>query len=159
MVRDRSTSVKALTGSEIGAQDVDVLFLVWLVSRATESRMNVALAEVGFTGDEFAVYSMLAADAQSPTELARWMSAPATTVSSYVKRMEARGHVTRVPNPQDKRSYLVRLTASGRHAHRRAAARYRPVSQHVELALGGHEPAVRKSILRLQAALGGVQAP
>src|SRR4051794_6391549 len=128
MVRGRSTSVKPLSGSEIGAQDVDVLFLVWLVSRATESRMNAALAEVGFTGDEFAVYSMLAAAAQSPTELARWMSAPATTVSSYVKRMEGRGHVTRVPNPQDKRSYLVRLTASGRRAHRRAAARYRPVS-------------------------------
>jgi DNA-binding MarR family transcriptional regulator len=159
MVRGRSSSVKAPSGAEIDAREVDVLFLVWLLSRATESRVNAALAELGLTGDEFAVYSMLATGPQSPTELARWMSAPATTVSSYVKRFETRGHVVRAPNPPDRRSYLVRLTASGRRAHRRAATRYRPVSEDVETLLAEHAPAVRDSILRLQAALGNGQPP
>ena len=31
-------------------------------------------------------------------------------MSSYVKRFEKRGHVVREPNPDDGRSYLIRLT-------------------------------------------------
>ena len=67
-------------------------FMVWLTSRATADLLDTALAPAGLDGDEFAIYSVLtAASSITPTELARWMAAPPTTVSSYVKRFEARG--------------------------------------------------------------------
>jgi hypothetical protein len=87
---------------------VDTLFLVWLTSRATTDLVNRALTGTGLDGDEFAVFSVLtAAPAITPTELARWMAAPPTTVSSDVKRFDAWGHVVRVPNPDDRRSYRL----------------------------------------------------
>lgn len=81
------------------------------------------------TGDEFTIYSVLtSADTLTPSELAQWMSAPATTVSSYVKRFEGRGHVQRERNPHDGRSYVLRLTAAGRRAHRSAVDAFVPSS-------------------------------
>ncbi|MFA9566220.1 MAG: MarR family winged helix-turn-helix transcriptional regulator, partial [Acidimicrobiales bacterium] len=86
---------------------------------------------------EFAVYSVLASgDGMTPTELAHWMAAPPTTVSSYVKRFEQRGHVRRVPNPDDRRSYRLQLTASGRRVHRSAGTLFQPVLDEVAERVG-----------------------
>jgi DNA-binding MarR family transcriptional regulator len=93
------------------------------VSRSTADLVDSALGPAGFFGDEYALYSMLAAStALSPTELARWMAAPPTTVSSYIKRLETRGHIERVPNPEDRRSYRIRLTLRQRGARERHQA-------------------------------------
>ena len=101
----------------------NVLFDVWLVSRATTAMLDETLRPSGLDADEFAVYSVLASgDGMTPSDLAQWMSAPATTVSSYVKRFEARGHVQRAPHPDDGRSYLLQLTAAGRRVHCEAGA-------------------------------------
>jgi DNA-binding MarR family transcriptional regulator len=86
----------------------------------------------------------------TPTELARWMAAPATTVSSYVKRFEARGHVTREPNPDDRRSYLIRLTPAGGRVHRAAAARFLPVRQQVADSLAEQDGDTGEALLRLR---------
>ncbi len=54
------------------------------------SVLDTALAPSGLTADEFAIYSVLTTtDAMTPSELARWMAAPLTSMSSYVKRFEA----------------------------------------------------------------------
>jgi DNA-binding MarR family transcriptional regulator len=63
------------------------------------------------TAGEFAIYSILgSSDRVTPTLLAKWMAAPLTSVSNYVKRFESRGHVERggerrgstvVPDPAD----------------------------------------------------------
>jgi DNA-binding MarR family transcriptional regulator len=83
-----------------------------------------------------------------PTDLAHWMSAPATTVSSYVKRFEQRGHVQRDPNPDDGRSYRVALTVAGRRAHAEAGDLFRPVLNEITRRLGDD---VLKTHQRLQA--------
>ena len=120
MMRDRTTSVREKE-PELGPRLDNVLFDVWLVSRATTALLDEVVRPSGLDSDEFAIYSVLASgEGMTPTELAHWMSAPATTVSSYVKRFEGRGHVERTPNPDDGRSYRLRLTASGRRAHRAA---------------------------------------
>jgi DNA-binding MarR family transcriptional regulator len=150
-MRDRTTSVKPVSPSEVRDQDVDVLFMAWLVSRSTNDLVDAALGPSGLTGDEFAIYSMLtAAGTVTPTELARWMAAPATTVSSYVKRLEARGHAAREPNPDDARSYRIRLTPAGRRAHKAASALFLPVRASVVEALGGQHDEVREALLRLR---------
>lgn len=156
MVRHRSTSVKPLSPDEVRDEDVDPLFLVWLVARSTDYLLDTVLSPAGLTGDEFAIYSVLdGAKTMTPSELARWMAAPATTVSSYLKRFEARGHVAREPNPEDRRSQLVRLTPAGRRAHRAAVALFRPVRRQVAGALAEHDGDVREALLRLRTVVDG----
>lgn len=81
------------------------------------------------------------------------MAAPPTTVSSYVKRLESRGHLERRRNPDDGRSFVLRLTAEGRAAHQAAGLAFLPVLARVEAHLGPHEPAVRESLALLLDAL------
>jgi DNA-binding MarR family transcriptional regulator len=157
MMRVRSTSVKGLSAPEIRAEGVDVLFLVWLISRAATDLIDSALSGTELTADEFAVYSILrAAGAITPTDLARWMAAAPTTVSSYVKRFEARGHVSRAPHPEDGRSYRITLTAAGRRAYRDAATRFRPVLSRVESTLTDGA-ATREALLQLRTSLDHVR--
>lgn len=131
-----------------------MLFDIWLVSRATNGVLDRALAPSGLTADEFGIYSVLTgSDAMTPTELARWMSAPPTTMSSYIKRFEGRGHVERLRNPTDGRSTVLRLTDAGRAAHQAAGAAFLPVLGGVVAELGPGEPAVRQSLAELRAAL------
>src|SRR5262249_53541236 len=128
MVRYRSSDVKGLTASEIDEQGVDILFLVWLTARATADLLDSVLEPAGLTGDEFAIYSVLASGPSiTPTELARWVAAPLPPASSSVRRRRGRGPVGREPHPQDRRSYQIRLTPAGRRAHRAAAALFAPV--------------------------------
>ena len=147
-MRDRTTSVKR--------EDTNVLFGVWLVSRATTHVLDTALAPSGLTADEFGIYSVLtSAETMTPSDLARWMSAAPTTVSSYVKRFEARGHVERRRNPDDGRSFVLRLTPAGRRAHALAGAQFVPVLERVMRTLGSREASVRRSLALLDEALRG----
>ncbi|MGI9615707.1 MAG: hypothetical protein ACR2QO_22535 [Acidimicrobiales bacterium] len=55
----------------------NVLFDVWLVSRAVHALVDDAIRSAELDADEYAVYSVLASgDPMTPTELARWMAAP-----------------------------------------------------------------------------------
>lgn len=154
-MRSRSSDVKGeprggTSGERPAGDGTNVLFDVWLVARAVTGVLDAALAPSGLTADEFGVYSVLtSAPSMTPSELARWMSAPPTTVSSYVKRLEGRGHVVREPNPQDRRSYVLRLTDDGRAAHARAGACFLPVVERVQDALGTREGTVRRSLATL----------
>lgn len=133
-------------------------FMVWLTSRATADLLDAALAPAGLDGDEFAIYSVLTASRSiTPTELARWMAAPPTTVSSYVKRLEARGHVIREPNAADRRSYRIRLTPEGRRTHRAAVKLFAPFRSRVATGLGEHEQPVRDALIALRAVLDEIR--
>lgn len=115
----------------------NVLFDIWLVSRAATARITEAVRETGLDADEFAIYSVLAStDGMTPTELAHWMAAPPTTVSSYVKRFTRRGHVERFNNEGDRRSYLIRLTDEGRAVHHAAGILFMPLLEGVSRRLG-----------------------
>lgn len=136
---------------EVGADIGNVLFDTWLASRAVHALIDTAIEASGLDADEFAIYSTLAAgDGVTPTELAQWMAAPTTTVSSYVKRFERRGHVERVPNPDDRRSYRLQLTAAGRDAHRAAGELFAPTLAAVEEILGAQIPSTRQRLLALR---------
>ncbi len=159
MVRTRTTSVKTLTASELREEEVDITFLVWAVARSTTDLMDTALRPSGLTGDQLAIYSVLAVSGGvTPRELARWMAAPPTTVSSYVKRFEGRGHVERVPNPADRRSYRIRLSAAGLEAHAAARRLFAPIRSGVVDALGDRQPAVRDALLTLRPVLDELRA-
>ena len=61
MMRSRTNSVKPLSAQEVHDEDVDPLFMVWLAARSTEDLLDRVLAPTGVKGDEFAIYSVLAA--------------------------------------------------------------------------------------------------
>lgn len=167
-MRDRSKSVK---GSNSGAvpsrhpvdnvppEGTNVLFDLWMVSRTSTGLLDEALAPVGLTADEFGVYSVLtSSETMTPTELARWMWAPPTTVSSYVKRFEKRGHLVRERNASDGRSFVLRLTPEGRSVHRAGVEAFIPVLGQVVAGLGSTESAVRQSLRALLEALEQAEA-
>lgn len=156
-MRSRTSPVKPGRRDEPSLQDFDALFLVWLVGRSTEDLLNGALSGTGLTADEMGVYSVLAARPLAPAELARWMAAPRTTVSSYVKRLRERGHVEQTANPDDGRSYRLALTPEGRRAHERGLARVAPLRDRLADALAGDDEDVRRALSRLRVAIDGLR--
>ncbi len=150
-MRSRTNSVKPLSAREVREEAVDPLFLVWLAARSTEDLLDRVLAPAAVKGDEFAIYSVLAASPGiTPSELSRWMAAPPTSVSSYVKRLEARGHVSRKPHPHDRRSYRIHLTVSGKRTHQAAVALFTPVRAYVIDSLADQDGPVREALMRLR---------
>jgi len=136
----------------------NLLFDLWLVSRAANALLDTALEPAGLTADEFAVYSVLRSGPLTPSEVADWMAAPLTTVSSYVKRFQRRGHLERTPNPDDARSYRLVLTAEGLRAHQEAGACFLPVLADVESALGGSATTIQTALADLREALSVVRS-
>jgi DNA-binding MarR family transcriptional regulator len=93
---------------------------------ATEQRVRTlvvrAMADCGLRPDEYAVYSVLFDEGpQSPTDLARRVGMPPTTMSHYVRAMLERGHVEREQVASDRRSFRLRLTGDGLSAQARAS--------------------------------------
>ncbi len=143
---------------DMDADRLNVLFGVWVASRAAMDLVDGVLHSCGLNGDEFAVYSMLAAAPTiTPTELALWMAAPATTVSSFIKRLEGRGHAERELNPTDRRSYRLRLTSEGRRVHKQAATLFAPALNAVVAALASSDEDVRHTLLELRRAIDNVR--
>ena len=56
------------------------------------------------------------ADGTRPGELARRAGVTPEAMAEFVRYLEGRGYVERVPDPSDGRARLVRLTAKGRKA-------------------------------------------
>ena len=141
--------------SDKDVSETNVLFELWRVARVAGALIyEHALADSGLSGDEFGVYSLLASsEAVTPSVLERWMAAPATTVSSYIKRLEARSHVVREMHSADRRSVVLKLTAAGERAHANATKNYVPVLERVVRQLGANEPRVMKALVALREAI------
>jgi DNA-binding MarR family transcriptional regulator len=104
-----------------GRRRSSVLFDLFAASQRVRTLLATAMDGSGLTPDEYAVYSaLLEFEPLSPTEMAQVVGMPPTTMSHYVREMREREHVEEQPNPRDGRSRMLRLTAAGRAAHRRA---------------------------------------
>ncbi len=142
----------------IGRGPSNVLFDAWLVSRSVHQLIDAAIEESGLDADEFAIYSVLASDdGLTPSDLAQWMAAAPTTVSSYVKRFERRSHVTRTPNPEDGRSYRLQLTAAGRDAHQHAGELFAPILSRTEETLGAQAQTVHAQLLTFRQSVDAIR--
>src|ERR1044072_2635626 len=95
-----------------------------LLPRAAHQRMaqlvDRELAADGVEADRYGMLSLIGAFGPLRlTEVASSPGLPLTTASDSVRRLEARGHVRRTPNPDDGRSFLFELTARGDREWRR----------------------------------------
>jgi DNA-binding MarR family transcriptional regulator len=157
--------------SHEGEPRLSLLFQSFVANQRIRALLAEAMADASIRADEFAVYSLvLETGPITPTDMARILGMPLTTLSDYTRTMVERGHARRRPNPVDQRSYLLELTRQGVAAH---AGAYRlfvrakvPLDRSIE-ALGGDleeiEAAVRLLGLAAERTLGqlvdGVDGP
>ena len=71
----------------------------------------------------------------SPTGIARASGMPPTTLRDNIRRLDERGLVERVPNPDDGRSYLLVLTPRGEAVTRAAGEALRDAYAELERVL------------------------
>src|SRR6478752_8895044 len=99
-----------------------LLFDVWLIMQLTSGLLDESLEGSRLSGDDFGLYSLLRVfGPATPTRIAGWTGMRPTTVSAALRRMDARGHSERRPNPTDGRSYIIGLSDAGVTAHAAAA--------------------------------------
>lgn len=102
------------------------------------------------SSEEYAAYSVIfEVDRITPTDFARTMGLPLTTALDHVRAMLKRGHVRKVRNPRDQRSYLIELTESGRKAHRGANAHFEPADDRLSAILGSKRKEVSEALVVL----------
>ena len=136
------------------AEPMSVLMDTWLVANLTNGLLDDSLERSGMSGDDFALYSLLNAyGPASPSRIARWTGMRATTVSAALKRLAARGHTTRQPSTDDRRSYAVGLSDAGRAAHRETAAVFWAETRKLAELLGDREGELRQQLQALDASL------
>ena len=102
-----------------------LFFDLFVLSQRIRELLVAAMATSPLRPEEYATYSVVFEDeAVSPTAMAAQLSMPLTTVVDAIRTMEVRGHARRIPNPRDRRSYLVVLTGDGLRAHAEAHDRF-----------------------------------
>lgn len=132
-----------------------VLFEVFWTQQKRKRLIEVALADTGLPPEDYPFYVLIGAEGPwTPTGLAARLSMPLSTVIFRVKRLERRGHAERVPNPDDGRSFLIRLTPKGKRLLDRARPAFRDYAEAVESRLGGKRvTAIRTALVELRGAI------
>ena len=116
-----------------------VLFEVFWAQQTRLRLIDAALAGVEMPPEDYPFYVLIGAEGPwTPTGLAERLLMPLTTVIFRFKRLESRGHAERIPNPEDGRSFLIRLTPDGQRLLDEARPRFRDYAEAVEARLG-HE--------------------
>lgn len=101
--------------------DTSILFDVFALNQAVGRLLATAMRDGPLSPTEYAVHSAIfELEAASPTRLAARLGMRLTTFMDHLRLVEGRGHARRAPNPGDRRSYRVILTAAGLEAHRAA---------------------------------------
>ncbi len=101
----------------------NALLRLFVIDHLAQELLERTFAGVQLTASEFGITSVInALGPITPKELARFLGFPMPTLSTHLKRLEARGDVARRPNPDDGRSVLLTLTEEGR----RSVAEARP---------------------------------
>ena len=101
---------------------LSLLFHLFAAEQRVRTLVTSAMADCGLRPDDYAIYSVLFDEGpHAPTDLARRVGMPPTTMSHYVRAMLERDHVEREVVSSDRRSYRLTLTDSGLAAHARAS--------------------------------------
>jgi DNA-binding MarR family transcriptional regulator len=115
-----------------------ILLDLFRTNQVRERLIESALEGLELPPEDYPFYVLIGAEGPwTPTALAGRMEMPLSTVLFRVGRLEKRGHVERQPNPDDRRSYLVRLSDAGQALLGQARPRFRAYAEAVEARLGG----------------------
>jgi DNA-binding MarR family transcriptional regulator len=114
-----------------------ILLDLFRTNQMRERLIETSLAGVELPPEDYPFYVLIGAEGPwTPTLLAERMKMPLSTVLFRVGRLDQRGHIERIPNPDDRRSYLVSLNADGQKLLKQARPRFRAFAESVEERLG-----------------------
>jgi DNA-binding MarR family transcriptional regulator len=114
-----------------------ILLDLFRTDQVREQLLEASLAGLELPPEDYPFYVLIGAEGPwTPTLLAERMKMPLSTVLFRVGRLDQRGHVERLPNPEDKRSYLISLSADGQALLKQARPRFRAFAESVEDRLG-----------------------
>ena len=100
-----------------------ILLDVFRTNQLRERLIATALEGLPLPPEDYPFYVLVGAEGPlTPTALAARTAMPLSTVLYRVGRLERRGHAERKPNPDDRRSYLLSLTADGQKLLRACTA-------------------------------------
>jgi len=138
-----------------GSVPPTILFEVFWTQQKRKRLIEVALAGIDLPPEDYPFYVTIGADGPlTPTGLAELLDMPLSTVIFRVRRLERRGHVERIDNPDDGRSFLIRLTRQGRRLLRTARPRFRAYAEAVEARLGSATTkAIASGLVELRTAI------
>ena len=125
---------------------LEIADLLGQVARRLHRGTNEALAPLGLSRAQSRVVRLLADGPLRMAAIAERLTVVPRTVTDLVDGVEAAGLVARHPDPEDRRSILVALTAGGRLLLERLEAARR---ESAEQAFGGLDPEDRVALLRL----------
>jgi MarR family transcriptional regulator, lower aerobic nicotinate degradation pathway regulator len=101
---------------------VGILLQAWTAAQRIEQLVTRELEAAGASTPRYALLSMIRIrEPITPTALAREMGLALTTLTDGLGELFELGHIERTANPSDGRSYLIRTTAEGHRAVKRAA--------------------------------------
>lgn len=123
---------------------LSLLFELFAADQRVGSLVSSAMAGAALGPDEYAVYSVLFDDGpQTPTDLARRVGMPPTTMSHFVRALLTRGHAERETVAADRRSYRLALTDEGLRVHAAASRAFREADERFMAALSIDEEHAR----------------
>jgi DNA-binding MarR family transcriptional regulator len=131
-----------------------VFLEVFALSQSVHELLLTTMSDGPLTPEEYAVYSVVfEEESVTPTDMGRRLGMPKTTVMERVRMMEHRGHVRRVINPRDGRSYKLVLTAAGLAAHRQSHDRFEEAYRAFIRKLGGSERRAADRLAQIRSAV------
>jgi DNA-binding MarR family transcriptional regulator len=87
---------------------------IWAASQLVATLLDRKLEQLGLDPYGWGTLSVVGAFGPlTPSEVAWRTGRPLTTTSDLIRRLVDRGEVERLPNPDDRRSQILRLTAKG----------------------------------------------
>ena len=126
------------------------LFYLFTATQRAHALLDRAMAESPLRSDEYAAYSVIfEVGSITPSDFARNMGLPLTTALDHIRSMLRRGHVVKIRNPRDQRSYLIELTDDGRAVHRAAHSHFAPADDRLVAILGDSRRQVSRALLKL----------
>jgi len=135
-----------------------VLLQLYVAYQLAGGLIEHELAELGIA-DEYPLYTALKHHARmTPTQLAQHLGLPLSTALFRIGKLVERGHAERVPNPRDRRSTLVALTAEGDRLVEAAHPRFGAVLERLEAHLERPLDEVHASVEALRSALDAALA-
>jgi DNA-binding MarR family transcriptional regulator len=123
-----------------------ILLDLFLTNQHRKRMIEAALEQTELPPEDYPLYVIVGAEGPwTPTRLAARLEMPLSTVLFRLGRLEGRGHAERVPNPDDGRSYLIRLTEDGEQLLGKARPAFRDYAEAVEGRLGSERVAALRA--------------
>ena len=129
-----------------------ITLLLLDAARAVEARAEGLLAEIGLSLAKLGAlrHLVLAQEPLTLSQLAQRHCCGKSNVTQLVDRLEADGYVSRVADPDDRRTIRAAVTENGRAAYERASGILAEHEQSLDARLG---PAPRAELVRQLLAL------